>query len=88
MELHGKYTVFAEGARGHLGKQLLAKFKLTEGRDVQTFAIGIKELWEIPAEKAQARPRRPHRRLADDGRHLWRRLPLPPGRATRSRWAS
>ena len=54
MELHGKYTVFAEGARGHLGKQLLAKFKLTEGRDVQTFAIGIKELWEIPAEKAQA----------------------------------
>ncbi|MFO1227473.1 4Fe-4S dicluster domain-containing protein [Roseateles sp.] len=54
MELHGKYTVFAEGVRGHLGKQLLAKFKLTEGRDVQTFAIGIKELWEIPAEKAQA----------------------------------
>jgi electron-transferring-flavoprotein dehydrogenase len=54
MELLGKYTVFAEGARGHLGKQLLAKFKLTEGRDVQTYAIGIKELWEIPAEKAQA----------------------------------
>ncbi|MEO3692127.1 electron transfer flavoprotein-ubiquinone oxidoreductase [Roseateles paludis] len=53
MELLGKYTVFAEGARGHLGKQLLAKFKLTEGRDVQTYAIGIKELWEIPADKAQ-----------------------------------
>ncbi|MBH9575338.1 electron transfer flavoprotein-ubiquinone oxidoreductase [Inhella proteolytica] len=53
MELHGKYTIFAEGARGHLGKQLLAKYKLTEGKDVQTFAIGIKELWEIPAEKAQ-----------------------------------
>ncbi len=53
MELHGKYTIFAEGARGHLGKQLLAKFKLTEGKDQQTFAIGIKELWEIPAEKAQ-----------------------------------
>jgi electron-transferring-flavoprotein dehydrogenase len=48
MELLGKYTVFAEGARGHLGKQLLARFKLTEGRDPQTFAIGIKELWEIP----------------------------------------
>ena len=53
MELLGKYTVFAEGARGHLGKQLLAKYKLTEGKDVQTFAIGIKELWEVPADNAQ-----------------------------------
>jgi len=53
MELLGKYTVFAEGARGHLGKQLLSHFKLTEGKDTQTFAIGIKELWEIPADKAQ-----------------------------------
>ena len=53
MELRGKYTVFAEGARGHMGKQLLARYKLTEGRDTQTFAIGIKELWEVPAEKAQ-----------------------------------
>jgi electron-transferring-flavoprotein dehydrogenase len=53
MELLGKYTVFAEGARGHLGKQLLAQFKLTEGRDTQTYAIGIKELWEVPADKAQ-----------------------------------
>jgi electron-transferring-flavoprotein dehydrogenase len=53
MELHAKYTVFAEGARGHLGKQLLSQFKLTEGRDPQTYAIGIKELWEIPADKAK-----------------------------------
>ncbi|HTP72197.1 MAG TPA: electron transfer flavoprotein-ubiquinone oxidoreductase [Burkholderiaceae bacterium] len=53
MELHGKYTVFAEGARGHLGRQLLAKYKLTEGRDPQSFAIGIKELWEVPADKAR-----------------------------------
>ncbi|MDR7296112.1 electron-transferring-flavoprotein dehydrogenase [Pelomonas aquatica] len=53
MELLGKYTVFAEGARGHLGKQLLEKFKLTQGKDTQTYAIGIKELWEIPADKAQ-----------------------------------
>ena len=53
MELLGKYTVFAEGARGHLGKQLLAKYKLSEGKDTQTYAIGIKELWEIPADKAQ-----------------------------------
>ena len=53
MELHAKYTVFAEGARGHLGKQLMAQFKLDEGKDPQTYAIGIKELWEIPAEQAQ-----------------------------------
>ncbi|MDO9291841.1 MAG: NAD(P)/FAD-dependent oxidoreductase, partial [Hydrogenophaga sp.] len=53
MELHAKYTVFAEGARGHLGKQLIAKFKLDEGKDAQTFAIGIKELWEVPADKAK-----------------------------------
>ncbi len=54
MELTAKYTIFAEGARGHLGKQLLQKFKLTEGRDTQTFAIGIKELWEVPPAQAQA----------------------------------
>ncbi len=54
MELHAKYTVFAEGARGHLGKQIIAKYRLDEGKDPQSYAIGIKELWEIPAE--QARP--------------------------------
>jgi len=53
MELHAKYTVFAEGARGHLGKQLIARFKLDEGKDPQTYGIGIKELWEVPAEKAK-----------------------------------
>jgi electron-transferring-flavoprotein dehydrogenase len=51
MELLAKYTVFAEGSRGHLGKQLAQRFKLTEGRDPQTYAIGLKELWEIdPAQ--------------------------------------
>ena len=54
MELHAKYTVFAEGARGHLGKQLIARFKLDAGRDPQSYAIGLKELWEVPA--AQHRP--------------------------------
>ncbi len=53
MELHAKYTVFAEGARGHLGKQLIAKYQLDEGKDPQTYGIGIKELWEIPADKAK-----------------------------------
>jgi len=53
MELCGKYTIFAEGARGHLGKQLIARFKLDDGRDPQSYAIGIKELWEVPASQAQ-----------------------------------
>jgi electron-transferring-flavoprotein dehydrogenase len=53
MELVGKYTVFAEGARGHLGKQLIARFALDEGRDPQSYALGVKELWEVPADKAK-----------------------------------
>ena len=53
MELVGKYTIFAEGARGHLGKQLIARYKLDAGRDPASYAIGIKELWEVPPEKAQ-----------------------------------
>lgn len=53
MELHAKYTIFAEGARGHLGKQVIAKYNLTEGRDPQTYAIGIKELWEVDPSKAK-----------------------------------
>ncbi|MYM27796.1 NAD(P)-binding protein [Duganella sp. CY15W] len=53
MELHGKYTLFAEGARGHLGKQLMAKFDLNKGKDPQSYGIGIKELWEIDPAKHQ-----------------------------------
>ncbi|QAU34296.1 electron transfer flavoprotein-ubiquinone oxidoreductase [Janthinobacterium sp. 17J80-10] len=53
MELHAKYTLFAEGARGHLGKQLMAKYDLNAGRDPQTYGIGIKELWEIDPAKHQ-----------------------------------
>ena len=53
MELHAKYTLFAEGARGHLGKQLLAQYNLTKDKDPQSFAIGVKELWEIDPAKAQ-----------------------------------
>ena len=45
MELHAKYTVFAEGARGQLGRQLIECFKLDAGCDPQAYAIGIKELW-------------------------------------------
>jgi electron-transferring-flavoprotein dehydrogenase len=51
MELLGKYTLFAEGARGHLGKQLIAKYDLNKGKDPQAYGIGIKELWEIDPSK-------------------------------------
>ena len=53
MELHGKYTIFAEGARGNLGKQLIAKFKLDDGKDPQTYGLGVKELWEIDPQRHQ-----------------------------------
>ena len=51
MELHAKYTLFAEGCRGHLGKQLIERFDLNSGKDPQHYGIGIKEIWEIPAEQ-------------------------------------
>ena len=54
MELHAKYTVFAEGSRGHLGKQLIARFKLDEGKDPQSYGLGIKELWEIDPKRHQS----------------------------------
>src|SRR5690606_1594135 len=53
MELLAKYTVFAEGARGHLGRRLIERFNLMEGRDPQSYAIGIKEIWEIDPAKHQ-----------------------------------
>jgi electron-transferring-flavoprotein dehydrogenase len=54
MELHARYTVFAEGARGHLGKQVIARYQLDAGRDPQSYAIGLKELWEVPAAQHKA----------------------------------
>ncbi|MDR1994047.1 electron transfer flavoprotein-ubiquinone oxidoreductase [Azonexus sp.] len=54
MELLGKYTFFAEGCHGHLGKQLIGKFKLDGDADPQTYGIGLKELWEIQPDKHQA----------------------------------
>ncbi len=53
MELHAKYTLFAEGCRGHLGKQLISKFKLDEGKDPQHYGIGIKEIWKVTDDKHQ-----------------------------------
>src|SRR3546814_5998286 len=56
MELLGSYTVFAEGSRGHLGRQLIERYKLDADRDPQSYAIGIKELWEV--DPAQSHPGR------------------------------
>lgn len=53
MELLAKYTIFAEGARGQLGRQLIEKFKLDQGRDPQSYGIGIKEMWEIDPAKSK-----------------------------------
>nr|WP_298380934.1 electron transfer flavoprotein-ubiquinone oxidoreductase [uncultured Halomonas sp.] len=50
MELRAKYTLFAEGSRGHIGKRLVERFKLDEGKDPQHYGIGLKELWDVPAE--------------------------------------
>ncbi|MDF3163698.1 electron transfer flavoprotein-ubiquinone oxidoreductase [Pseudomonas proteolytica] len=53
MELRGKYTLFAEGCRGHLGKQLIQRFNLDSDADVQHYGIGLKEIWEIDPAKHQ-----------------------------------
>ncbi|MEA3118217.1 MAG: electron-transferring-flavoprotein dehydrogenase [Paraburkholderia sp.] len=53
MELHAKYTLFCEGARGHLGRQLNERFKLDKDADPQVYGLGIKELWEIDSSKHQ-----------------------------------
>ncbi|MGU9981323.1 electron transfer flavoprotein-ubiquinone oxidoreductase [Phreatobacter sp. HK31-P] len=50
MELRGKYTLFAEGARGHLTKQLIRRFKLDEGREPGKYGIGLKEIWQVRPE--------------------------------------
>lgn len=53
MELRAKYTVFSEGCRGHLGKELIKKFNLSEGKSPQHYGIGFKEIWDIDPQKHQ-----------------------------------
>ncbi|UVL82425.1 electron transfer flavoprotein-ubiquinone oxidoreductase [Pseudomonas sp. B21-028] len=53
MELRGKYTLFAEGCRGHIGKQLIKRFNLDSDADAQHYGIGLKEIWEIDPAKHQ-----------------------------------
>src|SRR5256885_4460789 len=54
MELHGKYTFFAEGCRGQLSRQLEARYRLRDGADPQVYGIGLKELWDVKPEKHKA----------------------------------
>ncbi len=54
IELHGNYTFFAEGCRGHLGRQLMERYRLNANSDPQVYGIGLKELWEIEPKKHQA----------------------------------
>ena len=54
MALHAKYTIFAEGSRGQLGRELIERFKLDQGKDPQSYAIGIKEMWEV--DPSQSKP--------------------------------
>jgi electron-transferring-flavoprotein dehydrogenase len=53
MELHAKYVFFAEGCRGHLGRQLTERYKLREGADPQVYGLGMKELWEVKPDRHQ-----------------------------------
>lgn len=54
IELHGKYTLFCEGAHGHLGKDLISHFDLNKNKDPQHYAIGIKEIWRVPVPRHKA----------------------------------
>ncbi len=51
LELHARYTVLAEGSRGHLGRRLISRFDLDSGADPQHYALGLKELWEVPPDR-------------------------------------
>ena len=53
MELHAKYTVFSEGCRGHIGKQLIANYQLDNGKTPQHYGLGFKEIWKVPDEQHQ-----------------------------------
>ena len=53
MELRAKYTIFAEGCRGHLGKELIGKYQLDAGKSPQHYGLGFKEIWDVPAEQHQ-----------------------------------
>ena len=51
IEIRAKHTIFAEGCRGHLGKELISRFNLDDGKDPQHYGIGFKEVWKIPKDQ-------------------------------------
>ena len=77
MELRGKYTLFAEGARGSLAKHLIDRFELAEGREPQKFGIGLKELWKVAPEKHQPGLVQHSFGWPLDNSHRRRLVPLP-----------
>ena len=78
----GQADHFAEGCRGSLTKTLFERFDLRAECDVQTYGIGIKELWEVKPEHHQPGSIT-HHRLADGQQDLWRLFPVSPGKTTR-----
>ena len=80
MELHAKYTIFAEGCRGHLTKRLQERFNLRDGVDPQTYGIGIKEVWEVEPGKHREGTVLHTVGVAPGRRHLRRVLRLSPGK--------
>ena len=91
MELLGKYVFIAEGVRGSLAKEIIAKFNLSEGREPQKFGLGMKELWEVLPENHQSGPGHPHHGLAARPQDRRRQLHVSPrgqSRVHRPRGAS
>ncbi len=74
MELRGRQTVFAEGCHGSLTKKLIVKYDLRKDSSPQTYAIGIKEIWEVAPEQHHEGLHRPYGRLAAGREDLWRQL--------------
>ncbi len=89
MEIEAKYTLFAEGARGNLTKQMKARFDLEADCQPQVYGLGVKELWDIDPEEARAGPGDPYAGLAAvRKRQLGRRVPVSSGERASGAWAS
>ena len=80
MELHAKYTLFAEGCRGSLSQELMQKFNLRDGIDPQKYGIGLKELWQVAPDKHQKGLVMHSQGWPLDSRHRRRLVPVSPGR--------
>ncbi len=77
-EIHAKVTMFCEGCRGSVSKQLIQRFSLDAGKSPQTYGLGFKELWQLPPGRVRARPDSAHLGLAARLQHLRRQLSVSP----------